>query len=254
MKESRQRGGRSVPTTGAAASEANTNAGSKHVFVVDDDQDIADLLHEILIDDGFAVTVLYDPSVDAVRVAVDKIEPACVVLDGAEGASYGSSWEIAEWLASRPRPIPTIMITGHGAEQEEAMLGQSGRAQAARFAGMIPKPFNIDAVADAVRRAAGVSPEPAEANDRARASELYERLRAAGARDLQVSRSGRQWATFRIGRSDMLMKVYRWRLADMYFVGRYSADGRQLRPLARFSDLDALIAYCLRTVGADAAK
>lgn len=239
-------------TTGLDASEANTNGGSKHVVVVDDDHDIADLLHEILIDDGFAVTCLYDPGAEAVRVAVERIEPACVVLDGAERASYGSSWEIAAWLASRSRRIPTIMITGHGAELEEAMLDESGRAQAGHFAGVIPKPFNIDAVADAVRRAAGLTPEPPEANDRARANELYERLRAAGARDLQVSRSGRQWATFRAGREDTLMKVYRWRSADMYFVGRYSADGRQLRPLARFADLDALIALCVTIVGGDA--
>lgn len=49
------------------------------------------------------------------------------------------------------------------------------------------------------------------------------------------------------------MKIYRRREASLYFVGRYSPDGRQLRPLAQFAELDALITYCLRAVAGEEA-
>lgn len=243
-----------VTTAALSASGAKNEAVSAHVVIVDDDRDVAELIREVLVDEGFTVTCLYEPHVDALRAAIERIEPACVILDGFKGSAYGTSWETATWLATRPRLIPTIMLTGHEAEIEEAMLGESARTGRARFAGVISKPFDIDMLADSVRLATGETPEPTQANDQAYANDLYERLRAAGARDLQASRSHREWVTFRIGDSGTLMKVYRWRLADMYFVGRYSSDGEQLEPLAQFADLDALIEFCVRIIGSDASE
>jgi hypothetical protein len=82
----------------------------------------------------------------------------------------------------------------------------------------------------------------------ANAAHLLERLRAAGAEELTGSEIGRVWATFRAGEDRPLYKIYRWRAAGVYFVGRYSAEGRQLEPLGQFGDLEALIVYCLGRV------
>ncbi len=222
----------------------------KSVVVVDDDHDIAGLVQTILIDEGFKVSCLYEPSRNDVRAAIDLLEPDCVLLDGGHPAAYGPSWDIATWLASRSRPVPALMMTGHSADREEAMLGESERARTARIAGVIPKPFDIDQLITAVCNAVG---QPVKAiTDRQEAdleadneTQLVERLRAAGADELKGSQIGRVWATFRAGSDRTLFKVYRWRAADVYFVGRYGTNGGQLEPLGQFADLDALIAYCL---------
>ena len=65
------------------------------VLIVDDDRDIADLVLEVLQEEGYAVLLVHEPGSDAVRIAVDEVEPDCVLLDGGVGASYGSSWDDA---------------------------------------------------------------------------------------------------------------------------------------------------------------
>lgn len=218
----------------------------KSVLVVDDDRDIAEVVQTILLDEGFKVSCLYEPTKNDVKAAIELIEPDCVLLDGGNPAAYGPSWDLARWLASRPRPIPAVMLTGHSADREEAMLNESDRARTAHVTAVIPKPFDIDHLITVVRNAVGdqvtVLVDRAEADHEVR---LLERLRAAGADELRGSKIGRVWATFRAGPDRSLYKVSRWRAADVYFVGRYSADGHQLEPLGQFGDLEALIAYCL---------
>lgn len=217
----------------------------KHVLVVDDDRDIAEVVQTILLDEGFQVSCLYQPSKNDVKAAIDRIEPDCVLLDGGNPAAYGPSWDIAKWLASRSRPIPAVMLTAHRADREEAILDESDRAKTAHVAAVIPKPFDIDQLVTVVRHAVGQ--EVTSITDRDEAASqtlLLKRLRGAGADELAGSRIGRVWATFRAGSDHSLYKIYRWRVADVYFVGRYSADGQQLEPLGQFGDLDALMAYC----------
>lgn len=216
----------------------------KTVVVVDDDRDIAEVVQTVLLDEGFSVSCLYETRRD-VRAAIDRLDPDCVLLDGGDPASYGRSWELASWLASRPRPIPAVMLTGHAADREEAMLDESARAKEARISGVIPKPFDIDQLVKVVHSA--VDQQAAAVTDREEAehqARLLEHLRAAGADELAGSTLGRVWATFRAGTDRSLYKIYRWRMADVYFVGRYSPDGHQLEPLGQFGDLDALLIYC----------
>jgi DNA-binding response OmpR family regulator len=125
------------------------------VVVVDDDRDIADVVQTILIDEGFKVSCLYEPTSNAVKDAIDRLEPDRVLLDGGNPAAYGSSWELARWLASRPRPVPAVMMTAHSADLEEAILDESDRAKTARIAAVIPKPFDIDRLIAVVCNAVG---------------------------------------------------------------------------------------------------
>lgn len=221
----------------------------KSVVVVDDDRDVAELVQTILLDEGFKVSCLYAPSQNDVKAAIDRIEPDVVLLDGGNPAAYGPSWEIASWLAARSRPIPAVMLTAHGADREEAIFDESERAKSAHMAAVIPKPFDIDRFVTVVRNAVGQEAAGLTDQDEAdHQAQLLERLRTAGAEELTGSKIGRVWATFRAGEERTLYKIYRWRAAGVYFVGRYTTDGRQLEPLGQFDDLDALIAYCLRKV------
>jgi CheY-like chemotaxis protein len=218
----------------------------KSVLVIDDDRDVAEIVQTILLDEGFKVTCLYEPNQNDVKAAIAQITPDCVLLDGGNPAAYGPSWELATWLATLPRPIPAVMITGHDPDREEAILNESDRAKAASISAVIPKPFDIDQLIKAVRHATGqevtVIDDRQEADNQMR---LLDRLRVAGASELTGSKIGRVWATFRARSDNTLYKIYRWRGADVYFVGRYSADGGQLEPLGQFGNLEALIAYCL---------
>ena len=224
----------------------------KSVVVVDDDRDVAELVQTILLDEGFKVSCLYEPSQNDVKAAIERIEPDVVLLDGGTPAAYGPSWDIAAWLSTRSRPIPAVMMTGHRADREEAILDESARAKSAHMAAIIPKPFDIDRLVEVVRNAAGQQVTPlTDRMEVANANRLMEGLRAAGARELTGSTIGRVWATFRAGDDQSLYKIYRWRAVGVYFVGRYNPAGTQLEPLGQFDDLDALIAYCLtRVVGA----
>jgi FixJ family two-component response regulator len=216
---------------------------------VDDDRDVADIVQTILIDEGFRVSCLYQPTKNDVKAAIERIEPDVVLLDGGTPAAYGPSWDLAAWLSTRSRPIPAVMLTGHVEDREEAILDQSERAKRAHMAAVIAKPFDIDRLVTAVRNAVGQSTTPLtdreEADNLAR---MLEKLRAAGAYELTGSSIGRVWATFRAGEDRSLYKIYRWRAAGVYFVGRYDLTGNRLQPLGEFDNLDALIVYCLGKV------
>ena len=114
------------------------------VLVIDDDEDITTLVHEILSDEGYAVTVLQHERVESIQEAVDRLEPNCILLDGGTGAGYGESWETAALMASRSPAIPVIMFTAHTWATAEAAENASARSQAAGFAGQLSKPFEID--------------------------------------------------------------------------------------------------------------
>lgn len=229
--------------------EAPGRVSKKKIVVVDDDRDVAEIVQTILLDEGFAVSCLYLPSEPDLKRAIDRIEPDCVLLDGGHPAGYGLSWDIASWLASRERSIPAVLLTGHVADREEAVIGTSERAQSANVAGVIPKPFDIDHLIASVRHAVGEGPPgPTDNAEGARHSELLARLRDGGAKELRTSQIGREWATFQAGADNRLFKIYRWRAVDAYFIGSYTADGKQLQPIGQFSDFEALVAYCLDVI------
>jgi CheY-like chemotaxis protein len=83
------------------------------ILLVDQDQAIADLVAELLGQEGYAVTTLGALGHDAVLEATASAQPDCVLLDSADKGGYGGSWETAALLASRPHPIPVIMFTAH---------------------------------------------------------------------------------------------------------------------------------------------
>ena len=114
------------------------------VLLVDDDEDIASLVRDLLMDEGYAVDILTDVGFESVQEAVAKCEPDCVLLDGSSSSGYGESWDSAAWLASRTPAVPVLMFTAHAQVIAEATSNTSGRSQAASFTGLLSKPFELD--------------------------------------------------------------------------------------------------------------
>jgi len=135
--------------------EGQTASG--RVLVVDANDVIADLVCSVLTGEGFLVSTIKGGSVDAVRVAVNHLEPDCVLLDGEAPAGYGRAWLEAAWLTQRARRVPVIMFSAGQHDVDEARDGESDRAIAAGFAGILSKPFDLDDLVGVVRHAVGLS-------------------------------------------------------------------------------------------------
>jgi CheY-like chemotaxis protein len=123
------------------------------VLVVDDDPDICALIEEILTDEGFAVSLLREGGPEMLRVTVAKLEPDCILLDGESPSGYGASWADAAYLAARNRRVPVIMMTGSADAIQEASEATSVQSQAAAFAGVVSKPFELEHLIETVARA-----------------------------------------------------------------------------------------------------
>ena len=133
------------------------------VLIVDDDENVAALVVEVLSDEGYVSSVLMDGRTTAIQEAVTRLEPDCILLDGGAGQGYGESWDTAAWMASRLPPVPVIMFTAHSSAATEAQENTSARSQAARFTSLVPKPFALDELVGAVSLATRRSVRPGEA-------------------------------------------------------------------------------------------
>jgi CheY-like chemotaxis protein len=236
-----------------AGSERQEPRGSERrsVLVVDDDHDIAELVHAILTDDGYSVSVVHDQNPHAIRVAINKLEPDCVLLDGASPGEFGMSWDDAAWITSRSRPVPLVMFTAHKAAIREVADGDSERSRLARFSSTLGKPFDIDVLLDTVADAVGRTDPFSRTifDERSRTAVLVERLKAAGARDIHAS-TRREWASF-LTEDDTFVQVYWWERDGVYYLVSFALTGGRLETIGRFYDLGAAISVAM-TVDADA--
>jgi DNA-binding NarL/FixJ family response regulator len=90
------------------------------VLIVDDDDMTVALVAEVLADEGFTVTHLGNTTSDAIRAAVNRLEPDVVLLDGSDKLGYSDSWPDAAGCTSGRgrspssclRVMPTILRKG----------------------------------------------------------------------------------------------------------------------------------------------
>jgi len=216
-------------------------SAARRVLVVDDDRDVAEVVAAILGDEGYRVTVLDPVSDEAVLEAVGRIEPDCILLDGAGAVEYGQSWAVASALSARHRHIPLIMFTAHAGDAREAEQEVSLRARDAQFGAVIRKPFQLDELLAAVEQMTRMSVplNHSASGEERRTDELVARLTAAGARDVRTS-ARREWATF-IGLGGEELQLYWWQSEGRYLVARYSTDGARIDLIGRFYELDDAI-------------
>ena len=127
------------------------------VLCVDDHRDIAEIVQAVLVDEGYAVSCLYELAGDALLRTVGRLEPDCVLLDSSGFEEYGDSWQLASVLHRRRRPVPVIMFSAHPLAIREAEEGVTERAKEAAFAAIVAKPFDLDELLAAVASATGLS-------------------------------------------------------------------------------------------------
>jgi DNA-binding response OmpR family regulator len=123
------------------------------VLVVEQSQLLADLIQQVLCDDGYQVELFTGIDPAAIRQTIEGSEPDCVLLNGLGGEGYGEAWELAAWLQHRPCRVPIIMLTGLAADAAEARQGASARSRAAGFSAVLEKPFELEELLAAVSRA-----------------------------------------------------------------------------------------------------
>ena len=122
---------------------SDTALAKATVFVVDDDQAMRNSLKWLIESVGVAVESF--SSADAFLAAYEPGRPGCLVLDVRMPGMSGL--ELQEHLSSQNIRVPAVIITGHG---DVPMAVRAMKAGAIDF---IEKPFNDEALLDAIRRA-----------------------------------------------------------------------------------------------------
>lgn len=125
-----------APASAAAApAPALDSGGGVRILVVDDNQDAADLLADLLGVLGYSVSVAYDPghAIALAGAAMPQVAILDIGLPGMDG------FELAGHLRSLPHgeSLKLIALSGYGQENDKH------RSRAAGFAAHLVKPINI---------------------------------------------------------------------------------------------------------------
>lgn len=122
---------------------------SRHVFVVDDEPDLRELLSEALTADGYTVTTF--PDGESLFSGIDDADlPDAILLD--INMPGMSGWDVIERLRADPATagIPVIAVTARGGDGIERSA-QDGLG----FANFVRKPFRLDELTAALERSIG---------------------------------------------------------------------------------------------------
>ena len=215
------------------------------VLVAEDDPALALVVRMLLENEGYAVAVLAHVTSDEIRAGVGRLEPDCILLDGAGSGNYEPSWLEAVWAHERSRPVPVVMFTAGDAAVQEARAGETARSRA--IYAVAHKPLDFDTFLDTIEEAVGSVP-PFDRSARAevgRTAALVARLTEAGATDVHSS-TRREWVNFY---AEHVLTVLYWSQRDgVYYVLRQPQDTGAVREVGRFHDLDAAVAQAVERV------
>jgi CheY-like chemotaxis protein len=122
------------------------------ILIVDDQRELADMLSNVLIDEGYDVTVCSDGS-EAIRCIKD-VQPAALILDIMMPETDG--FEVLRQLRSDPsgRRLPVILMSAAWRAHEKQR--QIGTTMDIAPTVVLPKPFEL-AELDRCLRQLGVS-------------------------------------------------------------------------------------------------
>ncbi len=119
------------------------SAMTANVLVIDDEAMIRDLLSEILVRDGHAVTTVADS-----REGLQAFEEGCYDLVYTDLAMPETSgWEIASEIKKRDPGAIVVMITGWGLQVDDENVRENGIDL------VISKPFQIREIRDSIAQA-----------------------------------------------------------------------------------------------------
>jgi CheY-like chemotaxis protein len=116
-----------------------------NILVVDDDRAILETVAACLGDEGYHVAMAH--SADEALPMLREGRFALVLTDALvqmreSGMDY---WETVERIRAAAGDIPVVLLSGHAAARF-AQLEERG------FAGLLPKPFELDELCDTVQR------------------------------------------------------------------------------------------------------
>jgi len=173
---------------------------SRTVFIIDDDAAVRDSLALLLSLRGYP-TAVFSCAEDFLRV-LDPLWRGCLVVDIRMPGMSGL--ELQATLAQHPAALPVIIITGHG---DIAAARQAFKAAAIDF---LEKPFDDDALVQAIERAFGEAAErrdapawPMQASLSAREREIFDHV--------VLGRLNKQIASD-LGIAEKTVKVHRGRV------------------------------------------
>lgn len=144
------------------------------VFVVDDDQEVRDAL-QLLMESVGLVVETYPSAADFLQ-HFDPARAGCIILDVRMPGISGL--DLQERLAKRRLHPPIIIITGHG---DVPMAVRAVQAGAVDF---IEKPFNDQALLDAVHRA--IERDAQQRGEASRLADIQERYAKLTPREKEV--------------------------------------------------------------------
>ena len=144
------------------------------VFVVDDDQAMRNSLKWLIESVGVAVESF--ASADEFLAQHQPGRTGCLVLDVRMPGMSGL--ELLEHLAQRDMHIPAVVITGHGDVRMAVRAMKSGAID------FIEKPFNDEALLDAIRRA--IAYEEQQRNSLSEHLQVQERMSHLTPREYEV--------------------------------------------------------------------
>ena len=117
-----------------------------HILIVEDEPGIAEILADLLADEGYAPAI----SADGAALAAARADPpGLVLLDAMMPGMDGP--EVCRRLKADPRTaqVPVVFLTALPTQALAARLGECPHE------GVLPKPFHLDDVLAVVRRHLG---------------------------------------------------------------------------------------------------
>ncbi|MEZ5564245.1 MAG: sigma-54 dependent transcriptional regulator [Gammaproteobacteria bacterium] len=121
-----------------------------HILVVDDEDDIRTTISDILVDEGYSVSVAADAA--AARVEVGRERPDLILLDvwmpGVDGITL-----LREWSREGSPRCPVVILSGHGTVETAVEATRLGAVD------FVEKPLSLAKLLRTVQRALDRTPE-----------------------------------------------------------------------------------------------
>ena len=113
------------------------------MLLVEDDRRLSEVVSSVLTLAGYRPVVIAEHALIPHALATSR--PRCVIMDGELNASgHNRSWADAAAIRRGHPEIPVVMMTADSAALAEAKARRSTRSRAARFAGFVGKPFEVE--------------------------------------------------------------------------------------------------------------